>query len=447
MSLFRRQAAVRDLYGRLSKDGFDPWLDTEKLLPGQDWDFEITKAVRASDVVVVCLSQRSITKEGYVNREIKQALDVADEKPEGMIFLIPLRLEECNVPHRLRRWHWVDLYDDQGYEKLIQALRLRDVSNQGKDDTHSRIGLSKLSSEHDIPAVPGLAHNPYVPGVILRASRAVPAVRWALGVVAIVSAAGLIVVGLEIGPLASILGFVVMTLAMAILLIFAHAVRGTAETGRLVSTVFIRSSLVLFTAGVTTVFVAATTNKPLPLRKWLTKHIGHSETVINFASEDTTGPPFWVPADGYLRRFGISISDVTENSKVVLQGDYVGGGSAFVTPSHNALTQLECHGPVGFTLRFDKPVSRVSFTRAGLIAGTPNGITHPAWSVCVFNRDQRLGCKGEHILREFANVPERDFSLQGPDITSVRVESDFRLDGKPFTAFCAVLIQSVTLTQ
>ena len=71
--------AVRELYQRLRADGFEPWLDEEDLLPGQDWQREIPKAVRNSDVVIVCLSRDSITKRGYVNKEIKVALDVADD--------------------------------------------------------------------------------------------------------------------------------------------------------------------------------------------------------------------------------------------------------------------------------------------------------------------------------------------------------------------------------
>ncbi|MEW6401598.1 MAG: toll/interleukin-1 receptor domain-containing protein [Chloroflexota bacterium] len=66
---------VRDLYKRLVAEGVDAWLDQEKLLPGQDWRREIPRAVREADVVVVCLSKNSITKEGYVQKEIKFALD------------------------------------------------------------------------------------------------------------------------------------------------------------------------------------------------------------------------------------------------------------------------------------------------------------------------------------------------------------------------------------
>jgi outer membrane protein assembly factor BamD (BamD/ComL family) len=117
--------AVRGLYKRLVVEGIDAWLDQEKLLPGQTWRLEIPKAVREADVVVICLSNKSITKEGYVQKEIKFALDIADEKPEGTIFLIPARLEDCQVPERLNVWQWVDLFEESGYIKLLQSLRIR----------------------------------------------------------------------------------------------------------------------------------------------------------------------------------------------------------------------------------------------------------------------------------------------------------------------------------
>lgn len=117
--------AVRGLYQRLRADGFDPWLDEEELLPGQEWQREIPQAVRSADVVLVCLSPQSITKAGYVQKEIKFTLDVADEQPEGTIFLIPLRLEPCEVPERLSRWQWVDLFNERGYERLLRLLRVR----------------------------------------------------------------------------------------------------------------------------------------------------------------------------------------------------------------------------------------------------------------------------------------------------------------------------------
>jgi hypothetical protein len=116
---------VRSLYQRLVKDGVDPWLDEKKLLPGQQWREEIKRAVRSADVVIVCLSPESVSKEGFVQREIKYALDAAEEKPPGTIFIIPVRLEECPVPEQLAEFHWVNLFEENGYGQMIQALRIR----------------------------------------------------------------------------------------------------------------------------------------------------------------------------------------------------------------------------------------------------------------------------------------------------------------------------------
>jgi hypothetical protein len=115
--------AVRALYKQLKKDGFEPWLDEEVLLPGDDWAYEIAKAVREAEVVLVCLSRSAITKGGFVQKEIKFALDKADEKPEGSLYIIPVLLEECVVPERLSKWQWVSLVDKQGYEKLNYSLQ------------------------------------------------------------------------------------------------------------------------------------------------------------------------------------------------------------------------------------------------------------------------------------------------------------------------------------
>lgn len=117
--------AVRDLYQRLKACNVAPWLDEDNLLPGQEWEQEIRRAVRETDVVIVCLSHGSITKAGFVQKEIRFALDVADEQPEGTIFIIPLRLEECELPERLGRWHWVNYFEGKGFDRLMSALKYR----------------------------------------------------------------------------------------------------------------------------------------------------------------------------------------------------------------------------------------------------------------------------------------------------------------------------------
>ena len=134
---------IRELYKRLLRDGHKPWLDEEDLLPGQDWELEISKAVRNSDIIIVCLSSNSVNKSGYVQKEIKFALDKVDEQPEGVIFLIPLRLDECEVPHRLRRWQWVNYFAEGSYEKLAEALSCRNPTP----------GIEQSQTANDAPSI------------------------------------------------------------------------------------------------------------------------------------------------------------------------------------------------------------------------------------------------------------------------------------------------------
>lgn len=116
---------VKKLHAYLSAQGAKPWLDTEQLLPGQDWRLEIGRALDESDAVLLCLTRKSVGKEGYVQKELRLALDRALEMPEGRIFLIPARLEECEIPYSLKSYQWVDLFADGGMERLVKALNLR----------------------------------------------------------------------------------------------------------------------------------------------------------------------------------------------------------------------------------------------------------------------------------------------------------------------------------
>ena len=118
---------VRELYHHLDAEGWiDTWLDEEKLFPGEDWNYEIEKAVEKADVIVVFLTRTSVTKEGYVQREIRMVLDLAQYKPDGTVYIIPLRLEECEPPPRLKRWQYADYFPedqrDRAYERLVTSL-------------------------------------------------------------------------------------------------------------------------------------------------------------------------------------------------------------------------------------------------------------------------------------------------------------------------------------
>lgn len=69
------------------------------------------------------------------------ALDIADQIPEGQIYIIPLRLENCDVPSRLSKWQWVNFFDDKifAYNLLISALKSKIISSPSHLDVNERI--------------------------------------------------------------------------------------------------------------------------------------------------------------------------------------------------------------------------------------------------------------------------------------------------------------------
>jgi hypothetical protein len=93
---------VRELRRRLACEGWiDPWLDEEKISLGQHWTTVIEDALDSSDLVIIFLSKNSVQKEGFVQRELNYAWELSLEKPRNVIFLIPFRLDECEVPRHL----------------------------------------------------------------------------------------------------------------------------------------------------------------------------------------------------------------------------------------------------------------------------------------------------------------------------------------------------------
>jgi hypothetical protein len=108
---------------RLWQDGFLTWFDKKDLLPGDDWKVVIDETIERADRVIVFLSKTSVGKTGYVQREIKYALEQRELRPQGQRYIIPALLEECPVPREFRDIHWLDISHDDWYEKLMAALR------------------------------------------------------------------------------------------------------------------------------------------------------------------------------------------------------------------------------------------------------------------------------------------------------------------------------------
>ena len=101
----------------LKSSGFPIWVDQLDIPIGARWDDEVERALDACGIFMVILTPASIASEN-VKDEIAYAIDSGKR-------ILPVLLEKCNVPLRLRRFQHVDFTTmsyDQGVEIAKQLL-------------------------------------------------------------------------------------------------------------------------------------------------------------------------------------------------------------------------------------------------------------------------------------------------------------------------------------
>lgn len=103
--------------------GLNVWMDHLRLRPGQNWEFEVQRALGRAAIVVVFASHNSVSRRGYIQREIKTALDKAKEKLLGDIYVIPVLLDDdLDYPEDLKDWHAVRSSDPGSESAIAEAI-------------------------------------------------------------------------------------------------------------------------------------------------------------------------------------------------------------------------------------------------------------------------------------------------------------------------------------
>ncbi|KPA15233.1 protein containing Toll-Interleukin receptor, partial [Candidatus Magnetomorum sp. HK-1] len=113
------------IYDDLKNRGLSPWIDKEHILPGVNWMQIISKSIKESNYFIALLSSNSVSKRGYVQKELKIALDLLDEFPPEDIFLIPVRIDECKPVHeKIQYLHWANLFPsyEEGINQILKVL-------------------------------------------------------------------------------------------------------------------------------------------------------------------------------------------------------------------------------------------------------------------------------------------------------------------------------------
>lgn len=114
---------VLEVHDFLIASGVSVWMDKSRILPGQDWELEIKRALDTAAAVVIFISVNSVDRTGYVQRELRMVIDKLAERPDHRIYAVPVMLDpDVPMPDQLKRLHCLTLASPRDQASLLQAV-------------------------------------------------------------------------------------------------------------------------------------------------------------------------------------------------------------------------------------------------------------------------------------------------------------------------------------
>lgn len=122
---------VRNFARRLWKKGIEVWIDEDQILLGDDLDRRIFgDGFENMDAFILVLSKNSIASD-WVRRELDKALALTRE---GMCRLIPVLIDDCDIPDTLENKARATIKDVNSYNEDFDKIVL---SIYGRSPTHT----------------------------------------------------------------------------------------------------------------------------------------------------------------------------------------------------------------------------------------------------------------------------------------------------------------------
>lgn len=140
---------VTGLAENLWSKGVDVWLDQWKMLPGDSLVSKIfEEGLKHADAVVIVLSKTSVTRP-WVREELNASVI---RRIEDGTRLIPILIDDCDVPEALRSTVWLRIEDPKSYGEQLDGIvaaifesRPKSRVGTAPDYTHESARLASLS--------------------------------------------------------------------------------------------------------------------------------------------------------------------------------------------------------------------------------------------------------------------------------------------------------------
>lgn len=126
------------------------WLDQFDIPTGARWDDEVEKALREHEIFLIILTPASVSSEN-VKDEIGYAIDHDKH-------ILPVLLEKCDIPLRLRRFQYIDFTKIEFSEGIRRAKHLLDnilnESSKPIGTINPEFKRQEVSNQESLPVQP-----------------------------------------------------------------------------------------------------------------------------------------------------------------------------------------------------------------------------------------------------------------------------------------------------
>lgn len=151
-------SSVNGIYEKLIQTDFKPWMDKQDIEAGQQWKRSIKQVIREADFIFIFLSAHAVTKRGFLQVEIKEALETWKEKLASDNYLIPILIEPCKVPMELSEFQYVELYEVDSWSKVEKAvlsgMKRRQKEKSNKSNSRVPSHLKQTTTTASTPKEP-----------------------------------------------------------------------------------------------------------------------------------------------------------------------------------------------------------------------------------------------------------------------------------------------------
>ncbi len=107
----------------LREAGYNPWFDRDEIAPGQKISETISRGIEQSAVALLLVSKNLDLNKEAIEKELKTALSTMRSNDETFSPVIPIRLDDTDVPQTLVGVHWLHVKDDAFLERLDKGLK------------------------------------------------------------------------------------------------------------------------------------------------------------------------------------------------------------------------------------------------------------------------------------------------------------------------------------